>query len=85
MWLIVIECGRKFTRDQLTLVTIVSIVTMEALDLWYKSCIVLYQHSHSADLNDISDDTVKQLCTGSHVFFNCLGTSRRQAGSAVRQ
>ena len=35
------------------------------------------------DLNDISDDTVKQLCTGSHVFFNCLGTTRKQAGSAV--
>ena len=39
--------------------------------------------SLTVDLNDISDDTVKQLCAGSHVFFNCLGTTRKQAGSAV--
>ena len=41
------------------------------------------QFPYTADFSDISDDTVKQLCTGSHVFFNCLGTTRRQAGSAV--
>ena len=41
------------------------------------------QFPYTADLSDISDDTVRQLCTGSHVFFNCLGTTRRQAGSAV--
>ena len=43
----------------------------------------MYQYPYTADLNDISDDTVKQLCTGSHVFFDCLGTTRKQAGSAV--
>ncbi len=36
-----------------------------------------------ADLDTVSDDTVKQLCTGGHVFFNCLGTTRARAGSAV--
>lgn len=35
------------------------------------------------DLEAVSEDTVKQLCTGGHVFFNCLGTTRSQAGSAV--
>lgn len=42
--------------------------------------IILYL---TLDLNEISDDTVKELCTGSQVFFNCLGTTRKQAGSAV--
>ena len=44
--------------------------------LFYWSCCV-------PDLDAVSDETVKQLCTGGHVFFNCLGTTRSQAGSAV--
>ena len=36
------------------------------------------------DLDDVTDEKVKELCTGSHVFFNCLGTTRAAAGSAVR-
>ena len=39
---------------------------------------------HVEDLDSVSDDTVRQLCGGAHVFFNTLGTSRRAAGSAVR-
>lgn len=27
-----------------------------------------------ADLEAVSDSKVKELCTGSHVFFNCMGT-----------
>ena len=38
---------------------------------------------HIEDLDSISDDAVRQLCTGGHVFFNTLGTTRRIAGSAV--
>ena len=40
---------------------------------------------HIEDLDSVSDDTVRQLCTGAHVFFNTLGTTRRAAGSAVRE
>ena len=36
------------------------------------------------DLDDVTDEKMKELCTGSHVFFNCLGTTRAAAGSAVR-
>jgi oxidoreductase len=38
---------------------------------------------HVEDLDSVSDDTVRQLCGGAHVFFNTLGTSRRAAGSAA--
>ena len=37
---------------------------------------------HVEDLDAISDEQVKALCDGSNVFFCCLGTTRRQAGSA---
>ena len=39
---------------------------------------------HVEDLDAVSDDTVRQLCTGAHVFFDTLGTTRAAAGSAVR-
>ena len=42
------------------------------------------QYFFSLDLDDVTDEEVKRLCTGSHVFFNCLGTTRATAGSAVR-
>ena len=35
-----------------------------------------------ADLDTITEDRVKELCSGSNAFFCCLGTTRRQAGSA---
>ena len=38
---------------------------------------------HIEDLDAISDDAFRQLCTGAHVFFNTLGTTRSIAGSAV--
>lgn len=38
---------------------------------------------HIEDLDSMSDDTVRQHCTGAHVFFNTLGTTRSVAGSAV--
>ena len=38
---------------------------------------------HIESLDSVSDDTVRQLCTGAHVFFNALGTTRSTAGSAV--
>lgn len=38
---------------------------------------------HIEDLDAMSDDTVRQKCTGAHVFFNTLGTTRSAAGSAV--
>ena len=38
---------------------------------------------HIEDLDAISDDAFHQLCTGAHVFFNTLGTTRSIAGSAV--
>ena len=34
-------------------------------------------------MDEITDDTIQQLCTGSQVFFCCLGTTRKAAGSAV--
>ena len=40
---------------------------------------------HVEDLDAVSDDTVRQLCTGAHVFCNTLGTSRSVAGSAVHR
>ena len=36
-----------------------------------------------SDLDTVSEDTVKELCRGGNVFFNCLGTTRKKAGSAV--
>ena len=38
-----------------------------------------------SDLDTISDEAVKELCAGSHTFFNCLGTTRKLAGSAASQ
>ena len=38
---------------------------------------------HIEDLDAISDDAVRQLCTGAHMFCNTLGTTRSTAGSAV--
>ena len=38
---------------------------------------------HVGDLDAMSDDTVRELCTGAHVFCNTLGTTRSAAGSAV--
>ena len=38
---------------------------------------------HIEDLDAVSDDTVRQLCTGAHMFCNTLGTTRAIAGSAV--
>lgn len=35
------------------------------------------------DLDAVTEDTVKELSAGYQVFFNTLGTTRRQAGSAV--
>ena len=35
------------------------------------------------DLDEVSEDKVKELCTGGHVFFNCMGTFRAAAGSKV--
>ena len=37
---------------------------------------------HVEDLDTISEERVKELCSGSNAFFCCLGTTRRQAGSA---
>lgn len=37
---------------------------------------------HVEDLDTLSDENAKQLCTGGDVFFNCLGTTRSKAGSA---
>jgi oxidoreductase len=37
---------------------------------------------HVEDLDAVSDDTIKNLSTGCDVFFNCLGSTRAQAGSA---
>jgi oxidoreductase len=37
---------------------------------------------HVEDLDTVSDDTIKNLSTGCDVFFNCLGSTRAQAGSA---
>ena len=34
------------------------------------------------DLDTMSEDTIKNLSTGCDVFFNCLGSTRAQAGSA---
>ncbi len=36
------------------------------------------------DLDEVSEDKVKELCADGHVFFNCLGTTRAIAGSKVR-
>ena len=38
---------------------------------------------HVEDLDALSDDAVRELCTGAHVFCNTLGTTRSTAGSAV--
>lgn len=38
---------------------------------------------HVGDLDAMSDDTVREVCTGAHVFCNTLGTTRSAAGSAV--
>ena len=35
------------------------------------------------DLDAMSDDTVREVCAGAHVFYNTLGTNRSTAGSAV--
>ena len=37
---------------------------------------------HAEDLDTISDEKVKELCSEHNAFFCCLGTTRRQAGSA---
>ncbi|XP_064391120.1 uncharacterized protein LOC135338955 [Halichondria panicea] len=37
---------------------------------------------HVQDLDEVTGEKVKELCTGSHVFFNCLGSTRAKAGSA---
>lgn len=39
---------------------------------------------HCLDLDELTDEKAKELCTGSNVFFNCLGTTKAKAGSAVR-
>lgn len=36
---------------------------------------------HIENLEKISDDTVKQLCTGADVFFNCLGTTMSKSAN----
>ncbi len=33
-----------------------------------------YRFLPHADLESVSDFKVKELCTGGHVFFNCMGT-----------
>ena len=35
------------------------------------------------DFDAITEETLKEHCTGNSVFFSCMGTTRRQAGSAV--
>ena len=35
------------------------------------------------DMDAISSETIQNLCTGANVFYCTLGTTRRQAGSAV--
>ena len=37
---------------------------------------------HAEDLDTISDEKVKELCSEHNALFCCLGTTRRQAGSA---
>ena len=37
---------------------------------------------HVEDLDTVSEETVKNLCTGTDVFFCCLGSTRAQAGSS---
>ena len=38
---------------------------------------------HTEDLDAMTDDAVRQICAGAHVFCNTLGTTRSTAGSAV--
>ncbi len=38
---------------------------------------------YCVDMDAIDDEAIQRICTGAHVFFNCLGTTRRVAGSAV--
>ena len=37
---------------------------------------------HVEDLDTVSEDTVKNLCAGTDVFFCCLGSTKAQAGSS---
>ena len=37
---------------------------------------------HVEDLDTVSEETVKNLCTGTDVFFCCLGCTKAQAGSS---
>ena len=34
-------------------------------------------------MNEMPDERIKEICEGNDVFFCCLGTTRRAAGSAV--
>lgn len=41
-----------------------------------------YVHVH-VDMFAVPEDEIKSKCEGADVFFCCLGTTRRAAGSAV--
>ena len=47
--------------------------------------VVMCVYCWCVDLDEVSEDKVKELCTGGHVFFNCMGTSRAIAGSKVSE
>lgn len=67
--------------------------TLRVCDVVAVCILVVYTHfvspssallpSLPPDFDDIPESRIKELCAGGSVFFNCMGSTRKAAGSAV--
>eukprot|EP00731_Ephydatia_muelleri_P016869 Em0009g1293a len=74
-------------KERIEAVTLIGRRKLEIVPEQYKVDLAAEEASgrlkqHVQDLDAVTEDTVKELSAGYQVFFNTLGTTRRQAGSA---
>lgn len=75
-------------KERIEAVTLIGRRKLEAVPEQYEIDIAAEEASgrlkqHVENLETIADDTVKELSAGCQVFFNTMGTTRSQAGSAA--